>query len=1259
MRLKSIHTLFRFAVLAPLAIWASAHAGQPASPEAVEFFEKSVRPILAGNCYECHGPEKHKAQLRLDHISTILKGSDNGPILDLADPAKSKMLEALGYENVDLQMPPDGKLDAAKIDVLRRWIEMGAPWPDEPVPGDTAPLVQPFDLVKRRAEHWAWRPVQPYRPPAVVNAEWSSTPIDRFVLAKLEEHDLRPAAPADQRAIVRRLYFDLTGLPPTPAQVDAFLTDTSPDAYEKVVDRLLASPHFGERWGRHWLDLVRYAETYGHEADYPVVYAWRYRDYVIRALNDDVPYNRFVLEHLAGDLLPDPRINPQEGYNESVLATGSWFMHQATHAPVDPAQDEADRVDNQLDVLSKAFLGLTVACARCHDHKFDAISTRDYYALSGFMQSSRESIAYLDPFNTIADALPRIEQTNAEARALLADAFQSAAEKVDVAAYLNASREVMYGEWKPGDGPGALKEDIVFADFEGDGFEGWTVEGSAFGDGPEGGALEGQSSVAGYVGARFASSFHGDDASTGRMLSRPFAIERKFIHFYVGGGTIEGKTCVNLLVNGESVRTTAGKGNERLEGAFWDVGDLIGQAGQIEVLDAETADGGHVQADHFVFSEDLYPESITRPVDVVASEAGLDPVRLEQWIHALQSPEARAATSPLYAFTKLAPVAADFPAQAEALRAERSPPPDAFEVYEDFSPEGYARWMPAGQAFRDAPSHVGDWQPAGDRAQVPLPGTANSGLIADELQGTLRSPDFTLEDDSIHFRMAGVGGQIRLVVEQYQLAAYNGILFGNTIVNVNTGGEFVWHNMTHDLSKWKGRTCYIELIDDGDGWIAVDEISFSDGAPPSDEPYGLTPDLLAGVAAMADLTSNYQTITANALRAFADATASSAQAGLLRALISQDLLDLGPNKERFAKLATGRREFAATVPRPVRAMTMTEGTPADNYIHIRGSYKNVGEPSPRRFLEVIDGADWPPLTGGSGRLELAQRLLDGVNPLPARVAVNRVWHHLFGQGIVPTVDNFGLMGQAPTHPELLDYLATKFVRDGWSIKSLIRDIVTSETYRMSSAASDALAEERDPANVWLHRMRVKRLEGEVLRDTLLAVAGTLDTKMFGESVPTYLTPFMSYHRRPEQSGPMDGDRRRSIYLEVRRNFLAPMLLAYDMPAPETTIGRRTVSNVPAQALILMNDPFVVDQAKAWSDRLLGAGATGLDDQIKEVFLEALSRPPTDNELVAMRAFVEKQANEKSVPVNEAVHHPEIWLELCHVVFTLKEFSFIG
>ncbi|MEQ1853966.1 MAG: DUF1549 domain-containing protein, partial [Chthoniobacteraceae bacterium] len=386
-----LHPAGIFFAALPLLACGISVAAEPA--ESAEFFEKRIRPVLSEQCYKCHSStsEKLKGGLMLDSREAWLKGGDTGPAIAPGDPEKSLLVEAIRWKNTDMQMPPKKALAPQQVADIEAWVKAGAPWPDEA--GAKVAKKEVFDLAKRKQEHWCWQPVVNSSVPVVKDSAWPRSDADRFILAKLEEKGLKPAPDADAATLIRRLTFAITGLPPSPEQVEKFVREYQSPAtshqslLKATVDRLLASPAFGERWARHWLDLVRYAETRGHEFDPEIPNAWQYRDYVIRALNGDVPYDRFAAEHIAGDLLP-PRVNTQTGANESILGTSFWFLGEEVHSPVDIRQDEADRMDNRLDVMGKTFLGVTIGCARCHDHKFDAISQRDFYAMQGYLISS-------------------------------------------------------------------------------------------------------------------------------------------------------------------------------------------------------------------------------------------------------------------------------------------------------------------------------------------------------------------------------------------------------------------------------------------------------------------------------------------------------------------------------------------------------------------------------------------------------------------------------------------------------------------------------------------------------------------------------------------------------------------------------------------------------------------------------------------------------------------------------------------------------
>src|SRR5580658_2396270 len=362
------------------ACWPALAATNAVNAAGHDFFEGKIRPVLVENCYPCHSHQSEKVRggFMLDTRDDLLKGGDSGPAIVPRHPEQSLLIKAVGYGDADLQMPPKNhKLPDAQIDDLRAWVKMGAPDPREP--GATY-ASQSLEAARK---HWAFHPIaEPPVPKIHKRKSWIKTPLDAFVLENLNARDLRPSPPADKRALIRRATFDLLGLPPTPEEVEAFVADHSKDAFAKVVDRLLASPHYGERWGRYWLDVARYADTKGlvngrDSARLP--YAYAYRDYVIRACNEDVPVNRFLLEQLAADQLPADTNDNRDLAAMGFLTVGRRFF-----------ENENEIIDDRIDVVSRGLLGLTVSCARCHDHKFDPIPTRDYYSLHGVFNSSLE-----------------------------------------------------------------------------------------------------------------------------------------------------------------------------------------------------------------------------------------------------------------------------------------------------------------------------------------------------------------------------------------------------------------------------------------------------------------------------------------------------------------------------------------------------------------------------------------------------------------------------------------------------------------------------------------------------------------------------------------------------------------------------------------------------------------------------------------------------------------------------------------------------
>jgi uncharacterized protein DUF1549/uncharacterized protein DUF1553/cytochrome c len=1104
------------------------------SAEAVEFFERKVRPVLVESCYACHSASTPKPMggLRLDSRAALLKGGVRGPAVVPGDPEKSPLIQAVEYHDPRLQMPPKGRLPEEKVAALVQWVKMDAPWPSAGGQGSgvrgrgkaTASTVpHPPSPVPQR--HWSFQPLKRPPLPAVKAKGQVQSPVDRIILAKLEAAKIPPAPPADRRTLIRRVTYDLTGLPPTPAEVEAFVNDRSPDAWAKVVDRLLASPHFGERWARHWLDLVRFAETDGHEYDFDKPGAWQYRDYVIRALNADVPYDQFVMEHVAGDLLPQPRRDPADGTNQSVVGTGFWWLGEGKHSPVDLREDEAERIDNQIDVLSRGFLGLTVSCARCHDHKFDPISTKDYYALSGFLKSSRYHLAAINSPERAASAIQELEALQTKLRPLL----------LERAGHLSSARIA---------------------------------------------ALEAN-----------------PQAASAKALEEP-----------------------------------------------------------------------------------LYPW---------IALAGVEPQRFTEERKALAK-------------------------RLRDLVQQRHQEASARIVFEDFDRGSYAGWFASGEAFGSAPGPE-KWTVSADGGRIESlvgRGVADSGRLSGRLQGVLRSKTFTIEKRKIFYRLAGQNAKVNLIIQGFQ--RIRDPLYGRLTLAVQNPSP-AWH--VQDVSKWNGHRAYIEIVDPGSGWIAADQVLFGDGGPPAPAPNPLVTRIVEDPTVFSPgvLAQRYLTLLRESVRLW---TAGQLDGALAQARL--DLVDwllrsnLTPPPSSVCEPAGGvaviaalqeqRGRAEASIPEAVRVMAMADGSPEEDRVHIRGSVRNLGEVAPRGFLAVLAGGKQPPLADGSGRLDLAKRM--SAHPLLARVIVNRVWGHLFGEGIVRTPDDFGARGERPTHPELLDWLAGYFVAGNgemgkrgngkpaqgneamrkwgnggdpkraaisslphfpisspkpWSLKNLIRLLVMSTTYQRSSQSAirnpqSAIgsSQSRDPQNRLLHHMPMRRLEAEAVRDAILAVSGRLDRRMFGPGVLPHLTPFMEGRGRPGQSGPLDGDGRRSVYINVRRNFLTPMFLAFDYPVPFTTMGKRSISTVPAQALTLMNNPFVIGQAEVWAKRVLAEPDLAPKDRIVRMYETAFARPPSTDELSAALAFLEEQDRRYG-----AASDPRSWADLCHVLFNTKELIFIN
>jgi hypothetical protein len=867
-----------------------ADAAKP-TPEQVDFFERKVRPLLAARCFECHGEKKQESGLRLDTRATLMAGSDSGAVIDVAAPAKSPLLAAINYDG-DTQMPPDGKLPDGEIAVLRQWVEMGAPWPET-----AAKVVLSEDelIAHARENHWAFQRIVLPALPDVNDVTTATGPIDRFVVARLDAAKIAPSPSADRRTLIRRLAFDLVGLPPAPDEVEAFVADESPDAVARVADRLLASPEYGERWGRHWLDVARYADTRGYAfgRERRFAYSYTYRDYVIRAFNADLPYDQFITEQLAADRLD------LGGDKRPLAALG--FLTVGRHFDNQP-----DDMDERIDTVTRGLLGLTVSCARCHDHKFDPIPAEDYYSLYGVFASTKEP-----------EELPIIGEPTEVA------AFQEYQTKLNALQkefddYLAAR----HGELLDSSRKRAADYLAIVA----------TKPGSMFRD------------------RAFAQSLRGDDI-------KPRLLERW--------------------------RAYVAQRSKKDNSIFWPWRMLT-------------------DLDEAKFAE-LAPEALAK----IAADDSVNP-------------QVKAA------------LAAEPPASREQLG----------RVYGKLLADVYAK--------RDEPN--------------PVPGV-------DELRKVM------LADDA------------------------------PTSIPRDQVRDYLNRDEKNKLSDLKRK-------------IDTHQVK-SRGAPP-------------------------------------------------------------------------------------RAMMLVDAPqPFDPYVFIRGNQHRHGKKVPRQFLKVLSGDDRKPFTQGSGRLELAQAITADDNPLTARVIVNRMWMHHVGQPLVGTPSDFGLRSEAPSHPELLDYLAARLKSQGWSLKQLHREIVLSSTYQQQSGERLAAAAV-DPENRLVWRMNRRRLEFEALRDALASAAGMLDRRQGGPPVDLIAKPYTT---------------RRAVYGFVDRQDLPNLFRAFDFASPDQSTAQRPQTTVPQQALFLMNSPFVQEQAFRLASRKDMAVDGSRTARIEAMYNALFGRSPSWQELTLGIEFV--------------------------------------
>ena len=1037
-------------LLAWLAAVGTVAGASEIDPADLEFFESKIRPVLVERCYQCHGgdPAKIRGGLILLDAEGVRAGGDSGAVIVPGSPEDSLMIEALHYEGLT-QMPPDGKLPARVIADFEQWILRGAP---DPRTGGEQTVVaerssaETFDYGPGR-EHWAFRRVEDPALPDVENEEWIGRPLDRFILARLEERGLAPVAPADRRTLLRRATFDLIGLAPSEAEIEDFLADESPDAFARVVDRLLASPHYGERWGRHWLDIARYADSNGLDENIAFPNAFRYRDYVVDSLNRDKPFNRFVREQIAGDLMP---AETDAQRFEQITATGFLMLGPKVLAEQDVDKMLIDIVDEQVNTVGRAFLALPVGCARCHDHKFDPIPTADYYAMAGVLRSTSTmsnaaGMRWLERPLAPEDALAEYEA----AQELVAGAQEKVDELVD------EQNDVLRRPRRA-----ALAEYLLAVE---EAYPSWRSE----------------------------------------QAKREEA--------------------------GETPRSRDGAGPAR--------------------------------------DDEAERDEAARTIARVARERGLEAAVLEQWVRAF------------YRYREGPPVEGDAPSPSAVFVI--------WNAYAAASPDRYE------QVTEDL------------RALI----ASEKVLTAPLTRSLVRGPvPKSLEE--VAWRYASLFATIEIAWEEHLMR------LGLKDEDELAPSDFRLPREQEEL-RW--------LVYDG---------------------YFCIPCL--------DQEEEEKLYPPEAL-------------------------------ERLAELrAEVERLEEASPPAPPYAMAVEEAEIVDLPVHIRGSHLNLAEePEPRGFLKVTDHLVPPPpvAAGASGRLELARWITHPEHPLTARVIVNRVWHWHFGRGLVDTPSNFGAIGSAPTHPELLDWLARRFVEGGWSLKNLHRDIMLSSTYRLSSdydAANAAVDEENR-----LHwRNNRRRLEVEPIRDALLQLAGRLDLTIGGRVEEYDARGYVFGETGTLARVDIYDAPRRSIYMPVVRTAIYNIFGGFDFGDASDSVGDRSETVVPRQALLMMNSPFVEEAALGLARQLLELEGASAADRIDTAFVRAYGRPADDVEIEDSLAFLDEMraiapaspptpgrptlgapapppASEENAP--RSGDHAELyaWTRLAHVILAASEFIYIN
>ena len=947
-------------------------------------FNRDIRPLLSDRCFHCHGPDaaRRKADLRLDIEAEAKKFA-----ISPGDLGDSDMFRRISSDDPDEHMPPPSaekkSLTAEEIELFRRWIEQGAPW----------------------AEHWAF--VAPERPvpPRVSDPDWSRNELDRFVLADLDAAGLEPSPEADRETLIRRVSFDLTGLPPTLEEIDAFLADTSPDAFEKVVDRLLTSPHYGERMAMDWLDGARYADTNGFQNDFER-YQWPWRDWVINAFNENMPYDQFAVEQIAGDLLP----NATESQR---IATG--FSRNNRANTEGGSIEEEWYVENRIDrveTTSTAFLGLTMGCARCHDHKYDPISQKEFYQFYAFFNTTEDKGFYEETRGNVGPLVSLPSEENTQKLAEFESNIAAATSERDVA---KAGEDGAYAAWR--------------------------------------------ASLADESGRR-AKAPSGKRANIAKAARKHDAPEALLLEDSIAG------SAVRFDETHKTELAIAKRGFKISEARPFTISFWI-----------------NPQTDGTVFAQ-RDPSDAGQGFEVVLQEQN----RLVIYL------------------------VSDWPEQLIKVTTDRKLSPGV--------------WTHVAIAYTGIEKAGG--------VKVYFSGRPSSNKNdTDKLAGTIATKaPLVIGRGMTDARFTGAIADVRFFREE---------LSGESVVAV---------------------------MDDAVATRLEDEVTEEDEK---------------------SFRAHY-----------------AQRHGYL----------VAEKEDTLNRLTRERDDYNRRVVPSV--MVMKEAAePQPTYRLIRGQYD---QPDTAEALQPAVPEFLPPLPEGApqNRLGLAQWLVSEENPLTARVAVNRLWQKFFGEGIVSTSENFGMQSDPRTHPELLDWLATEFVRQGWDLKAIQKTIVMSATYRQDSAVTPELRE-RDPKNLLLARGPRFRLPAESIRDNALATSGLLVKKIGGPSVMPYQPDGLwdelagGAGQGPYVLAEGDDLYRRTLYTYRKRTVPHPSVATFDAPAWELCRVQRARTNTPLQALALLNDVTYVEAARNLAQRMLLEAPDQETERVRYGFRVVTGRYPTETE----------------------------------------------